>query len=113
MSRTIGHSYPPVYLSIGTSLQYYKKDKKDASNVQLISTNNDVNKEKTIHFIKFFTEYPGRFDSENLKNLLGSFNKDNYDLVSEKKFLSSKFFLSNKGVPKSAFFLSITWGCTK
>ena len=95
-----------VYLSIGTSLQYYKKDKKDASNVNLISTNNDVNKEKTIHFIKFFTEYPGRFDSENLKNLLGSFNKDNYDLVSEKKFLSSKFFLSNNSIiPKMWTFL--------
>ena len=75
-----------IYLSIGTSLLYYKKDKKDVSNAQLISADNYVNKEKTIHFIKFFTEYPGIFHSENLKNLLESFNKDNYDLVWEKKF---------------------------
>ena len=76
------------------------------SNVTLITSIKDVNKEKTIHFIKFITEYPGRFDSENLKTLLGSFDKDNYDLVKDEKFLSSKFFLSNNSIiPKMWTFL--------
>ena len=94
-----------IYLSIGTSLLYYKKDKKDVSNVQLISADNDANKEKTIHFFNFLTEYQGRFNSEDLKNLLLNCNKVKYDLIGEKKFLSSKIFLLNNSIiPKIFFF---------
>ena len=95
-----------INLSEGTCLQYYKNNKKEMKTATLIDSDIYVNKEKTIHYIKFMTEYPGSCDTENLKNLLGNFNKDNYELVEDKKFLSSKFFLSNNSIiPKMWTFL--------
>ena len=97
-----------IYLSVGTSIKHYsaKKGKKEMTNITIINKEENVNKTKTIHFVKLLTENSGKIDPENIKNILATFNKDNYDLISDKKFLSSNLFLTNNSiVPKIWTFL--------
>ena len=89
-----------IYLSKDSMLKIYKsiKDKKELTSITIITKDEHVNKEKTIHFLKLITENAGHIDPDNIKHILVTFNRDNYDLVSEKKFLSSNLFLINNSI---------------
>ena len=54
----------PSGYTAANGIYCYRKE--NVSNATLINKDSDVNKKKTIHFVKFFTEYSGKFDSENL-----------------------------------------------
>ena len=90
-----------IFLSIGTLIKYYLPKKEKSTALTIITKEEDVNRTKTVHFIKLLTENSGKIGQENINNIIWTFNKDNFDLILEKKFLSSNLFLTNNSiVPK-------------
>ena len=89
-----------IYLSKESCIKIYKpiKGKKELKGINLITSDEYVNKKTTIHFLKFITQNAGQIDPDNIKHILASFDGDDYDLVSEKKFLSSNLFLTNNSI---------------
>ena len=89
-----------IYLSKESCIKIYKsiKGKKELKGINLITSDEYVNKKTTIHFLKFITQNAGQIDPDNINHILASFDGDDYDLVSEKKFLSSNLFLTNNSI---------------
>ena len=89
-----------IYLSKGTMIKIYLSQNiiNKVKEINLIHNDEESNKKNTIHFLKFFTEYSGKIKPEDINYLLDNFNKDNNDLVSQKKFLTSNFFLSSYSI---------------
>ena len=92
-----------IFLSKGTTIKYYSSKKcKKPTNITLINEKENVNKIKTVFYVKFLTENSGKINIRNINNLISTFNKYNCDLISDKKFLFSNLFLNNKNsiIPK-------------
>jgi len=66
--------------------------------VDLIFKIEHMIKETTNKSLNFFRKYSGKIDPENIINLYKTFNNDNNELVSNKKFLTSNLFSNNNSI---------------
>ena len=74
--------------------------------VKLIKNDENVNKEKTSYFINLLKENSGNIDTNILQSIFYSFNNENVENISSKKFLTSNLFLINNSIiPKIWTFL--------
>ena len=85
------------YLSKDTQFKFYKTKKKMLG-MSIIPKEEYINKDKTIQSLNFFRKYSGIINPENIENLYKTFNNDNNELISEKKFLTSNLFSSNNSI---------------
>lgn len=87
-----------VYLSQDTHFKYYSPKTGKMLEVDLIFKIEHINKETTNKSLNFFRKYSGKIDPENIINLYKTFNNDNNELVSNKKFLTSNLFSNNNSI---------------
>jgi len=95
-----------IFLSVGTMFKYYKSQTGKISTAILVKSDENVNKEKTRNYINLLKENSGIIDTNNPKSIFDSFNTENIENISSRKFLTSNLFLINNSIiPKIWTFL--------
>ena len=87
-----------MYLSKGTHFEFFKAKTEKMTEANLIFKIEHINKDRTIKTINFLRKYSGKIDPDNIINLYTTFNNNNNEHVSNKKFLTSNLFSSNNSV---------------
>jgi len=95
-----------IFLSIDTSIKYYKPNSWIMLEVKIVNNIENVNKQKTTYFINLLKNNSGIVDINIFQSIFYSYNNENVENIPSKKFLTSNLFLINNSIiPKIWTFL--------